>query len=240
MNPDHPQSPAEEYLETAEKVRSGEYFREAREMYDLSVHDMMSERYFYIFVTALAVLSFIIAQVAMSSLYPLNNQIPLIVSSDDALEDIPRLRPLMVDRNDNPSDALLLFFTKNYVVAREEYSIDSFDRNVNMVKSQSSDAVVREFMQMIDPRNPDSPITQFQRHSKRRINVLSAKRVGDSVEVLFEAIIEGQNEVKRSHWRANIDFDYSGIALDEKKDKVKPVSFVVTKYRSKRLQQDIR
>ena len=52
---------AEEQLLIAEKVRSGEYFREARHMYDLSVHAPMADRYFYIFITALELIIFFIA-----------------------------------------------------------------------------------------------------------------------------------------------------------------------------------
>ena len=47
---------SEEYLSIAEKVRSGEYFREARSMYDVGVNDPMSERYFYLFITSIALL----------------------------------------------------------------------------------------------------------------------------------------------------------------------------------------
>ena len=56
------------------------------------------------------------------------------------------------------------------------------------------------------------------------------------MEVIFEALIDSRTDVKKSHWRANISFDYSGIALDEKSDTVKPMNFVVTEYHSKRLQ----
>ena len=59
---------------------------------------------------------------------------------------------------------------------------------------------------------------------------------GTEVEVLYDAIVESKNEVKKSRWKANITFRYSGIELDEK-DKPKPLSFVVTQYRTKRLQE---
>ena len=37
----HPRD--EDYLEIADKVRTGEYFREARKMYDLAIHDYTKE-----------------------------------------------------------------------------------------------------------------------------------------------------------------------------------------------------
>jgi type IV secretory pathway component VirB8 len=125
---------------------------------------------------------------------------------------------------------------RHYVEIREEYDIATFDRDVNGVKSQSSDEVFREFQMQINPANPQGPVNLYQRHSRRRINILHSKRMPESMEVVFEALVESRTEVKKSRWRANIAFKYSGIALDEKDDKVKPVTFVVTKYHSKRLQ----
>jgi len=225
------------YLGIAEKVRTGEYFREARSMYDLGVHDPMAERYIYVFVTFIAFTILVISLLGVQSLYPLNTEVQLIVSTRDPYEDLPHIQSLQISKNEDPSEALLRFLTKHYVVVREEYDIQTFDRDVNGVKSQSSDAVTKEFQQFIDPRNPESPITQYQRHSRRRITILSTRRLPpDSMEVLFEATVDSKNDIKKSHWRANLSFQYSGVELDEKTGKVKPFAFVVTSYHSKRLQ----
>lgn len=227
---------AKTYLRIAEKVRTGEYFREARSMYDVTIHDPMSERYLYVFITGLAVFVLMIALIAVQGLYPLQSAIPLIYITHDFYEDIPHIQSLQTYKNEDPSEALLRFLVKNYILVREEYDIGTFDRDVNSVKSQSSDSVYKEFQQFIDPHNPESPITVYQRHSKRKINVLKIRRLSDGMEVIFEATIDSRTEVKRSHWRANISFQYSGVELDDKTDKVKPMNFVVTAYNSKRLQ----
>jgi type IV secretory pathway component VirB8 len=223
-------------LEIAEKVRTGEYFREARGMYDMSVHDPMAERYLYIFITVLALVILAIAQSSMQGLYPLNTQVPLIVDTNDTVEDLPRIQSLVTGKDEAPAESLLRFLVRNYVIMREEYNINTFDRNVNGLKSQSSEAVVKEFQQYIDPRNPDSPITLYQRHSRRHVTVLAIRRVGDGMEVVYDAVVESKTDIKKSRWRADIAFQYSGIELDDKTDKVKPLTFVVTNYHSKRLQ----
>jgi len=205
-------------------------------MYDLSVHDPMAERYFYVAITAVSLLILVIALMAMESLYPLDTDVPLIFNTENIIEDIPRIQSIQIVDGEEPGEALLRFMVWNYVMVREQYNIDTFDRDVNGVKSQSSEEVFKEFQQMIDPHNPDSPITQYQRHSRRRITVLSSRRLSDGMEVIFEADVESKTDVKKSHWRANIAFQYSGIELDQKTDKVNPVTFVVTKYHSKRLQ----
>lgn len=225
-----------DYLEIAEKVRTGEYFREARKMYDLTIHDPMAERYMYVFITAIALLILLVALGAAQGLYPLKSEVPLIFDTHDPVEDIPHIRGLLFSKSDDPSEALLRFFVKHHVEVREEYNIATFDRNVNSVKSESTEEVFREYQAQIDPRNPDSPITVYQRHSKRKINIISARRLSESMEVLFEAVVESRVDVKKTYWRANIAFKYSGVELDEKTGKVKPVIFIVTKYHSKRLQ----
>lgn len=230
--------PPEHYLETAEKVRTGEYFREAKSMYDLHINDPMSERYLYVCITGLAVLIFLVAFLAMQALYPLSSPVPFIVNSNDIVEEYPRITTLRRTGGMPASQALLLFMTDNYTTFREEYDIDTFDRDLSGIKAQSAPEVFKAYQAFIDPKNPDSPIIQYQRHSKRKITILTTKLVPDQeseMEVVYEASVESKGDMKKSRWQANISFNYSGVELDEK-GKVKPVTFVVTQYRTKRLQ----
>jgi len=231
-----PNSVKKEYAEIAEGVRTGEYFRKARSMYDFSMHDPMAERYLYIFITFLSSLAFVIAIAAVISLYPLSTPVPFIFSSTNVVNDLPHMQSL-ARKGENPSAALLRFFVENYVTMREEYNIDTFDRNQSGVESQSSPEVFKEFEQAVNPRNPESPIALYQRHSWRRITIVSLRLVQPgTMEVIYESDVEGVGEAKKSRWQANIAFQYSGLAIDEKTGKAKPVSFVVTQYHTKRLQ----
>lgn len=226
----------EDYQDIADKVRTGEYFREARKMYDLTIHDPMAERYMYVFITAISLLVLLISLSAVQSLYPLQSPVPLIFNTNDVIEDLPHIQKLQVSKSDAAGEALLRFMVRHYVQIREEYDIATFDRDVSGVKSQSSEEVFREYQMQINPANPQGPVNLYQRHSRRKINIIQSRRMPESMEVVFDALVESRTEVKKSRWRANIAFKYSGIALDEKGEKVKPVTFVVTKYHSKRLQ----
>lgn len=231
--------PPEDYLEVAEKVRTGEYFRESRYMFDLTVNDAMAERYLYLLITALATMIFLVSFFASRALYPLQTSVPFAFSASNITDELPRIKSLLNYKGEDASEALLTFLVKNYVTFRESYDINSFDRQLNGVKSQSSEDVYKTYQSQVDPRNPDSPLTLYQRHSRRKINVLNTKRLDDQdfgMEVVFEAVIESKTDVKKSLWQANIAFNYSGIEIDEETEKVKPFSFVVTDYRIKRLQ----
>jgi type IV secretory pathway component VirB8 len=228
----------DEFKRIAEKVRSGEYYQEARQMYDLSIHDPMAERYWFLIITVLSLLIALISFFAMQSLYPLQTPVPFIVNSNDIVEDLPRIASITEEKAEKPSDALLRFMVNNYVTFREEYDIDTFDRNLSGIKSQSSEEVYKEFQQRIDPHNPESPITLYQRHSRRSIDIISSKRIADQdfgMEVIYDATVSSKTDIKKSRWQANIAFSYSGVELDDE-GKVKPVKFVVTQYRTKRLQ----
>lgn len=230
--------PPENHAEIAEKIRSGEFFRESRAMYDFDVHEPMVERYFYALITALASLIFLIALVAAQGLYPLKVPAPFIVNSNDIADDLPYIKSLLRYEGDDPGEALLQFAAENYVRLREEYDISTFDRNMNGVKSQSSQEVFAEVDKLMNPRNPDSPLAMYERHSRRTISILSSKMVDGeppAMEITYEAKVESKADVKKSRWRANISFQYSGLELDDEGG-IKPFNFLVAKYQVKRLQ----
>src|SRR5688500_9879818 len=91
----------EEYLQIAEKVRTGEYFREARGMYDVTVNDPMSERYLYICITVLACLILITSVYAAQQLYPLGRSVPFIFNTHDIVDDLPRMKSLVNVKGEN-------------------------------------------------------------------------------------------------------------------------------------------
>lgn len=232
--------PAEEYLEIAEKVRTGEYFREARSMYDVTVNDPMSERYIYVLITTIAMCILLVAIYAAQQLYPLERSVPFIFNTHDIVDDLPRMKSLVAQKGESASEALLRFLAKNYVTMRESYDIGTFDRNTSGIKQQSSPEVFAEYQSYINPNNPESPIVLYQRHSRRTVTILATKRLADQdygMEVYYDVTVENRTEVKKSRWQADIAFSYSGVELDDKSGKVKPINFVVTKYRSKRLQE---
>lgn len=235
-------SSADEQLQIAEKVRSGEYFREARQMYDLTVHDPMTDRYFYIFVTLLALVIFLIAFFAARELYPLNRSVPFIVKTNDIVDDLPHIHPLITEAGETPSAAVLHFLAGNYVTFREEYDIDHLERDTSGVASQSAPDVFKKYQQEISPSNPDSPIALYQRHSRRVITIESERQITPSeMQIIYIATVDTYGDtrvdIKKSRWKADIAFNYSGVELDEKTGKVKPLKFVVTRYQTSKAQE---
>lgn len=230
----------EHQREIREKVESGEYFREARSWYSFMVHDPMAERYFFLLLVGLSLLVFLLSVVAMRMIYPLKSNVPFIVSSYDLVEDLPLIRPLGHPSED-PDAALLRFLAENYVLFREEYDLGLLERNAGGIQAHSAPEVFAEYQRMLDPRRPDSFVALYQRHSKRKVSIVSympPEEEGGEAEVVFDAVVDSKDERKRTRWVANIAFRASNIALDGKTGKPLPLEFVVTKYQSKRIQDD--
>ncbi len=226
----------DEYLQIADKVRSGEYFREARSMYDVSVNDPMSERYFYVFITALALLTFISALFAMQSLYPLNRSVPFIYALNNVLEDVPSIAPLRTSPEESVNDAVLFFMAKNYVSQYESYNIMQLERNYSGIQHDSSPEVFAQYQQLLQTNNPESPVVKYERHSARQIDFVLVRRLVmpvNTLEIIFDANVVNAETSQKTRHKATIGYQYSGVEFDEKADKVKPVTFTITSYSSK-------
>lgn len=244
LQPAEPPPPEEgdmqdEYRRMAGKVRSGEYFEESRRMFDLMVHDPMAERYLYILITVVAAFVFMVAYSARDGLFPLNYGVPYVFYPEDMTEDLPHIEPLAAYKGEAPVEGVLRYVVGHYVKLREEYNVDDFDRLALGVRNQSAPEVIAEYNAQVNPANPDSPITLYERHSTRKVDILSTRRLSDQeygMEVIYEATVIGQGEVRKSRWKAMVAFQYDGATLDDETGKLKPLSFVVTKYQTKRIQ----
>lgn len=239
----------EEYIDISEKVRSGEYFRDARAVADFDLHEPMSERYVYIFLTILALTILITAVIAWQGLFPLKPRIPFIFITNDIVEDYPHIKSLADYTGENPNSALRRFLISNYVQTREEYDAATFDRNHNAVQKLSTTNVVDAYENFITPTNPESPISLYQRNTIRKINILQIKIPNNAVEtddsgkpkefrasVVFDAtLIKDDVEGSTTRHQVDIAFKYKDIKLDSNTLKIEPYGFIVTSYQIKNL-----
>lgn len=226
----------EDYIAIAEKVHSGEYFRESRAMYDIMVNDSLSERYFYVFVTILALLTMAISFFAMQSLYPLSRSVPFINWTENPVDERPALYKLKQYPEEPADSAILLYYCRNFVLQYEEYDIRTIERNMNGLRGSSTPELFADYQRMMQPTNPESPVVKYQRHSSRLIKISSSKILKSptpTVEILFEATVRSENGNQTAKFRALVGYDYSGIEIDTRTGKITPPRFVVTSYSSK-------
>ncbi len=236
--PTSPSRPDTDSAELAEKVRSGEYFREMRQIYHTIYDDPMAERYLYMVLTAISVLIMLVTLMAANAFLPLTKEVPFIYKIQDIVEDLPRMQRLG-PRGIDANYLIKRFLLSNYVNMREQYEVRLLDRNANGIRSQSTPEVYDEFQRMMDPRNPQSPITLFQRQSTRKVEILSVAPSGgaeDEMEVVYNEIVQTDREIKKTPMAANIAFRFSNIEIDQETNAFTPLEFVVTRYQTRRLQ----
>lgn len=221
-----------------ETLQTGEYFREAAQFYHSAYHDLINERYIYVVVTIIGLVASFALHSAKGLLLPLSTPIPFAYNTENFEDEHPRVTKL-ARAGEDINVSVLRFLLSNYAIRREEYDVAWLDRNARAVRQQSEPAIFAEYQRTMDPTNPASPIVLYQRHSKRTVSVDLVRpkgTEGTEVEVIYTATVTGIRGVERSRWMANIAFRYEPIAVDEKTGKFKPVSFIVTQYQTKRLQ----
>lgn len=237
MNAPQPENSEQtfDYDEIAEKIGNGEFFRDARNVYAGIYLDPMSERYLYVGITGLALLIFMIAVSSIIALFPLNTPVPFAYYSRDVFSELPRISPL-ARGEETANHAIQRFLVQEFVTHRESYSIGTLEINVRAVKGVSTDKVYQEWQRLLDPANPESPIALYERHSTVGVNILTATPVAaNEWEVVYDAVVEGRGQRKKTRMAANITFRFSDITIDQDTGKMSPLEFIVTDYRTRRL-----
>lgn len=239
---DSEQAYYDDYIEIADKVRSGEYFREARKMFDIDIHDPMSDRYLYILFILVSLVTVFISYEAYTSFFPLRPRVPFIYVTYDIVEDRPMVKTLVDYHGEDANVALRRFLVKHYVKLREDYSAPIFDRNHNAVKSLSTPDVFRAYELFISPLNPESPVSLYHRSMARTINIVSIIPIVDiekeknnheyRVQVVYDAVIErGETKINQTRHKVDVAFIYKDIRLDSETGRIEPYGFVVLSYK---------
>ncbi len=232
--------PPVERPEIADKIESGEYFREVRFAHHTLYSDIITERYFYWLVMLISSLILLMTLSAIDNFLPLNKPIPFVYKTADITEELPRIQRLgSVGNNTEAAANLALrqFLAWHYVQLREEYNVQLLDRNASGIRAHSSDEVFEQYKQLMNPQNPLSPIALFQRNITRKIEYISAYALDTGKMVVeYDEVVEGGRERKKARMRANITFRFSEIAVDQKTGVFTPLDFLVTDYQTQKLQ----
>lgn len=224
----------------AEKIETGEYFREARRAYGDMYIEPLSDRYFLLVVMGFALVIMVIMLISWAMIYPLKPAVPFVYFSQDVTEELPRIKPLSNTLEEDPNLALKRYLVTQYVTLRENYNIDRLEENGRAVQQMSVPEVFDEWQKEMAPGNPESPIAQFQRHTIRKIRVTNVRFLDDgSADVEYNALMENvsSGDTKQIRMIANTAFRFTDVAVDQETGKATPLQFVVTGYHARRVQE---
>lgn len=223
-------------IDTAEVragVESGEYFKEAMRWYSAIYHAPLAERCYFIVVMGLALANTIVALLALLALLPLSPAVPFTLITKDIVNEVPSIRGV-AEPGEPANPALMRYFVNEYVVLRESYDVDKLSRSVNAVRYQSDPSVFNTYRNYMSPGNPNSPITRFQRHTQREINIISTDISTLSspytATVQFEALEKRGGQAFKSRFTATMAFRYQNLSVNQETYEVSPMAFQVVRY----------
>ncbi len=236
--------------EVYERLKDGTYYEEARKWYSEVYMSLISERVFYVILTTIAGLTFLLSLLALIRLLPIVPTEPLVIFQDDVAHKLPIIKKL-AETGENPDVGLRRYFVEKYVEYRENYDRDKIASQARAVYNLSDKDTYDYYRRLIDVSNPRSPVVRYESRADRSIDVLRMQIEKDETreggfykaDVYFVAYLNTFGNIEESYWSADLEFEYvdakveqlqeegaEAVADEDKELKVIPMQFKVTSY----------
>ncbi len=222
------------------------FFEEARRWYSTVYLSVISERYFFIILTSISILTGLVALTAIIRLMPITPRVPFLYLADNAYEERAVIKPIKSYHTQDINDALRRFFLIEYVQQREGYSSTSVSSRLNFVRAHSSKEAFLSYVSFVDVRNPNSPLQQYGIQYVRDVDAEESSLIVVPEEgkpnyyrasVKFSASLVGSQASRTTFQRADIKFFYKDLIVAQTDDidseissQVTPMRFLVTEY----------
>lgn len=130
----------------------------------------------------------VLEAIALIVMMPLKTVVPYTILVDKQTGYIQALKPL--DKSTlSPDAALARSLIAQYVIAREEFDIDSFQENYRRVGLWSSGEARDNYIRQMQSTNPASPLTRLPRRTLLSVEVRAISTLGpETVLVRFATV----------------------------------------------------
>jgi type IV secretion system protein VirB8 len=231
-----------------ESIKSGEYFKDAREWYILKYVYPVTQRAFLIFITGLSVIFAIVAIKIFLTFLPLVEVVPIAVDVKSKVDQYVRLKPIGKSKED-PNESLIKYLVMRYIEARESYDYKAQKEGYKLkyLKDFSSRTVFNEYKSEISFDNAESPILLYKKHTRRiieplEVNVLNKKLKIETgiqkVTAKFRAYEVGRKGIKSSLWLAKMKIEYETAEYSREVKKFSPLHFKINFYEVSKLSDE--
>ena len=249
----------EEYARVIkESIESGDFFKESIKWYIFQyVRPMVDRNNMFLFFL-IGSFTIYILYVMIENTFPLVEKFPVVVKEKDSSLYNPIIHKLKADNDEvkyNADEMILNVLITKYIENREGFDFSDADANkvnqkYNQVKNNSSFLEYKNFQQLMEKSNPNSPIRFFGKKVKKTITINSINLIKKATkgnfitryfsisiptqaEARITATIESPGEnnkiVKTSKkYLAKLSFDYEEI--DRNNKKAREIGFIVKKY----------
>lgn len=208
-------SMATDHEDIAKALEDGSYFVEARKWYNAVYISPISERVFFIVITLIAAVIFVMAILSFMYLLPIKPRIPFVYRAKDIVGEIPNMIRLK-SPTEPTNPALMRYYVSTYVNMRESYSESRFLVNRSFMQYYSDNNVFDEYNRQTHPSNPRSPIRLYGKYItlEAKIEKVTFERTqaGPSRAMVdFSTDEIGPDGRKKAQWTATVAFYYTDL-----------------------------
>jgi len=184
-------------------------------------------------VASVAAAIALIEALALVFLTPLKTVQPYTLLVDRHTGFVQALDPLRPERVTGDT-ALTQSFLVQYVIARENYDVDSVQNDYRKVALWSADKARTDYLALMQADNPASPLARYPRTTTIETQVKSISPLSANVALLrFETRrrdATGEWQPAQS-WVSTIKYRYSGEPMKQEDRVFNPLGFQVVSYR---------
>ena len=223
------------YTSLPEYIKSGDYFKDARDWYKYKYIYIFSQRSFMFILSAIICVVFFGVVVNIYGLFPVVVQVKYTISADSS--DNKTAQIIRANQITNqPLESITDIMVRNYVMSREAYKYSKLKKQFTFVKNNSTRIVFRRFYNFMNIDNPSSPVMRYQKTVARAAQVISIdySRKNKAIVKFNSIATSDSGKIEENMvWQATIDYEI---------DKINPnypsgsrFNFTVTDYQLKLL-----
>ena len=164
-------------------------------------------------------------------LAPLKTAVPYVIKVDQSTGIVEIVQPLQ--QSDVPQDeALTKYWIVQYMNAREQYDLQSFENDSYLVSKMSSTQIFNDYSVEFAPSQKNSPYALYGDRATIKIYIKSISFLDDDTAVInFRRDVKKAQEVSSSYWVTTLSFKYLLNPQAESDRFLNPLGFQVVSYR---------
>lgn len=250
-----------DYKIIAEKVESGDYFKDARDWYSQKYMMYFIERSYLLLILLFFVFLMFLCYSYYSAILPIKKSLPVKVSISSTADYTARITYLGNEKKEFDINNLYIkYFISRFVEAIESYDYRNDFKKLkiskNIIETLATKDILAYYMDRISIRNPDSITLKFRKKISRTIKVdqsrIEFSEVVDNDEfnsnsdkkiknylatANFEATEYNKDTGEKvvSNWQAKISLSFENIEYNYEEKDFSPLNFKVTNYESKKI-----
>lgn len=219
----------------AEYIKSGRYFKDARDWYSNKFILPIAEKaWLVLFAFVMSAVSFIVI-VNINNILPMTKKFSVMVDVQDIFRNNTKVKNVNYFPND-PEKTIAQHLIYNFLKMREQYKFENIERQQEIIKNISGKLVAESFNKLMQIDNPESLLAKYQDKITRFIEPQKITFNSDNQAIIiFDAYEKapGKSEYYAGRFKADIYFEMS--ELEKTKNANDKFKFIVTEYNSTKI-----